>query len=73
MNKVLPTPKPVLEAMVRSIGHDIYKTFTARYTKDIALEVGDFPRRLIILIGYQPHEYAYTYQEIAAYRSRHFY
>ena len=39
MNKVLSTPKAVLEAMARSISPDIYKSFTARYTKDIALEV----------------------------------
>lgn len=39
MNKGLSTPKPVLEAMARSISPDIYKSFTARYTKDIALEV----------------------------------
>lgn len=40
MNKVLSTPKAVLEAMARSISPGIYKSFTARYTKDIALEVG---------------------------------
>lgn len=40
VNKVLSTPKPVLEAMARSISPEIYKSFTARYTKDIALEVG---------------------------------
>lgn len=39
VNKVLSTPKAVLEAMARSISPDIYKSFTARYTKDIALEV----------------------------------
>ncbi|CAN0554737.1 unnamed protein product, partial [Ectocarpus sp. 12 AP-2014] len=38
VNKGLSTPKPVLEAMARSISPDIYKSFTARYTKDIALE-----------------------------------
>lgn len=39
MNRVLSTPKAVLQAMARSISPDIYKSFTARYTKDIALEV----------------------------------
>lgn len=39
INKLLSTPKFVLEAMARSISPDIFKTFTARYTKDIALEV----------------------------------
>lgn len=38
---MLSTPKAVLEAMARSISPDIYKSFTARYTKDIALEVGN--------------------------------
>lgn len=42
MNKVLSTPKAVLEAMARSVSPDIYKSFTARYTKDIALEVRSF-------------------------------
>ncbi|CAM9777765.1 unnamed protein product [Scytosiphon promiscuus] len=38
VNKLLSTPKAVLQAMARSISPDIYKSFTARYTKDIALE-----------------------------------
>lgn len=44
VNKGLSTPKPVLEAMARSISPDIYKSFTARYTKDIALEVRESGR-----------------------------
>lgn len=51
MNKVLSTPKAVLEAMARSISPDIYKSFTARYTKDIALEVGRRDGRSAVGVG----------------------
>lgn len=39
INKGESAPAFVLEAMARSISPDVYKAFTARYTKDIALEV----------------------------------
>lgn len=38
-NRLKGAPKGVLEAMARSISPDVYKAFTARHTKEVALEV----------------------------------